>query len=79
METKPKKIRKKPNLELFRVGKFIKEQRELQNISLRELSKKSFGNTHSATKISLIERAMYPNASFVMISQLVNALGHRLV
>jgi len=70
---------KKPNLELYKMGKFIHQQRADQKLSLAQLSEKAFGNTHYASKISLIERGEYPNATFMIIVKLLNVLGHRII
>jgi len=59
-------------------GNFIKRERTKQNLSLDELSRKAFGNPHNAKGISLIERGMTPNVTFVTIDKILVALGYEL-
>jgi len=80
MEAREKKPRKKSaNLELYKIGVFIKTQRTDQKLSLAQLSEKAFGKDWYASKISLIERGQFPNATFTFIVKLLNALGHKII
>jgi transcriptional regulator with XRE-family HTH domain len=60
------------------IGKFIKRERTKQKLSLAQLSKKSFGSQFQAKGISLIERGLVPNVSFVTIDKILVALGYEL-
>jgi len=80
MEAKRKKPKKKnANLELYKMGLYIRQQRTDQKLSLAQLSEKAFGKDWYASKISLIERGQFPNATFSFIVKLLNALGSKII
>ena len=60
------------------LGNLVKAKRTELGLSLAELSKKAFGNTHDAKAISLIERGETENNTFPKIDKLLFALGYDL-
>ena len=61
------------------IGVNIKRTRQEKNMSLKEFSQLAFGNTHNATRISLIERNKKKNVEFDTIDKLLIACDVNLV
>lgn len=57
------------------LGEYINQERRIQNLSLEELSIKSFQSPHQKKAISLIERGLSEEVQFITIARIFNGLG----
>lgn len=64
---------------IVRTGKFIRDERLKQKMSLEKLSLESFGNSNMMSVISLIERGKKPHVEFLTIYKIFKALGYIFV
>ena len=56
------------------LGEYINQERRIQNLSLEELSIKSFQSPHQKKAISLIERGLSEEVQFITIARIFNGL-----
>ena len=82
MENTSKKATKKQSKLSFterktmkNLGEYINTERRIQNLSLEELSIKSFQSPHQKKAISLIERGLSEEVQFITIARIFNGLN----
>jgi len=79
MEAKNANSPRKVNLPLYKIGKFIFDERTKQNKSLAQLSEESFGTPFYASRIAKIEKGLSPSVTFVFVTKVLNSLGHKFI
>ena len=79
MLKKPIPKQKNAPLELYKIGKMIKKEREQRKLSLRQLSEKVFGNEYYASAILKIENGNKPKVEFMTIVKILRVFEIKIV
>lgn len=79
MITKPIPKQKNAPLELYKIGKMIKKEREERNLSLAKLSDLAFGSKYYASLILKIENGNKPRVEFMTIVKILRAFEIKII